>query len=178
MKTWGFISLLVALAWGEMAVAQECCDRCGCQSCRKVCRVVCDVKKVPHTTYTCECEDFCVPKRSERCGTTCECDCNGHPHRKPNFVPTCATVRTKNKLIKHVEEKEVKTYKWVVEYLCDDCCNAAACTAGGEAAAAANAPEGAVMDEEFSRPSPPMSANRPASSTKPVSFLQSIFGGK
>ena len=58
-------TLVVAFsaAW---TIAQECCVSCGCNTCiRKVCHVKCETKKVPHTEYCCECEDFCVPGERE-----------------------------------------------------------------------------------------------------------------
>jgi hypothetical protein len=108
------------------AMAQDCCHRCGCHACcHKVCRVICETKTVGEVTYTCECEDFCVPGPSIRCGTKsdCDADCEGceHCHQKPNYVPGCATVHTRKKLVRHVTQKQVPNYRWVVEYLCDGC---------------------------------------------------------
>jgi hypothetical protein len=116
-------SLLICLVGATAVAGDDCCQRCGDSQCKKVCRLVCEVKKVPVVTYTCECEDFCIPHRSQRCGTKCECDENGCPVRKPNDVPTSARQRTRKKLVKHVTEKEVKVYKWVVETVCNDCCH-------------------------------------------------------
>jgi hypothetical protein len=100
------------------------CDRCGCAApCRKVCRCVDDVKKVPKITYSCKCEDFCVPGRSEHC-VVCD-DCG---HKQHIYTPTCAEVRTRTKLVKHETVKEVPSHKWVVETLCDAC----ACKCAGQ----------------------------------------------
>ena len=118
-------SLILAFSAGK-ATAGDCCAHCGCQSnCCKVCRLVCDTKKVPKITYDCECEDFCIPGRSSICGYTCECDCEcdcgKHCHKKPNWIPSCGKVHTRHVLVKKEEIKEVKTYKCVVENLCPTC---------------------------------------------------------
>jgi len=113
------IVVALSAAW---TIAQECCVSCGCNTCvRKVCHVKCETKKVPHTEYCCECEDFCIPGPSKKCGHECTVDCNGCEKCKVNWVPQCATVHTRNKLKKIVTEKEEKTYKWVVETYCEQC---------------------------------------------------------
>lgn len=142
-----YLAAIVVLAGAASAYAGgSCCDQCGCQcQVRKVCRLTCDVKKVPKVSYTCECEDFCVPGPSKRCGCTCEVDCNGCEKCKPNQVPQCAKVRTKTKLYKHVEMEEKKVYKWVVEYVCDSCANS--CGADGACGDGACA-NGACAGEE------------------------------
>jgi hypothetical protein len=125
---------LMLVACGGTAKAGDCCDpcdHCGCQSgCRKVCRLVCETKKVPKVTYSCECEDFCVPGPSNHCVVCDECG-----NKKHVYTPTCAEVRTRTKLVKHETMEEVPTHKWVVETVCDRCagqCNAdAAPQAGG-----------------------------------------------
>jgi hypothetical protein len=120
---------LVVLIGGllsAVASADCCCEQCGCD-CRphKVCRLVPDKKKVPKITYDCECEDVCVPGPSKICGYKCECEddctCGGHMHRKPIWQPTCARVKTRVKLMKKEEIKEVCSWKWVVEDLCPQC---------------------------------------------------------
>ncbi|HJT33709.1 MAG TPA: hypothetical protein VJ783_16810 [Pirellulales bacterium] len=98
------------------------CHRCGCHTkCKKICRLVCDTKKVTKTEYSCECEDFCVPGPSHKRGYTCECDEHGHQHRKPIWQPTCAKVHTRKKLVKKEVTQEVPDYKWVVEEYCCIC---------------------------------------------------------
>ena len=116
-----FAALVIALstAW---TFAQECCCSCGCVTCvRKVCHVKCETKKVPKTIYSCECEDFCVPGPSKKCGCDCELDCHGCEKCKPHWIPQCAKVHTRNKLKKTVVDEEVKSYKWVVETFCEKC---------------------------------------------------------
>jgi hypothetical protein len=94
-----------------------CCQRCGCHAtCDKVCRVVCETKEVKEPVYDCECEEFCLPGKSQRCVTYDECGC-----RQVVYTPTCGTVRTRNKLVKRTETKKVPSYRWVVEDLCERC---------------------------------------------------------
>ncbi len=125
-------ALVLVACSSAAASAGDCrdhCDRCGCQSaCRKVCRVVCETKKVPKVTYSCECEDFCVP------GPSCHsvvCDECGK--KKHVYTPTCAQARTRKKLVKHETFEDVQSHKWVVETMCDAC----ASKSGGDTAAAA-----------------------------------------
>lgn len=107
----------------------DCCQRCGCQACvKKVCVLKVETKKVPHVTYGCECEDFCVAGPSKKCGTITEIDENGCEKCKPNWIPQCAKVYTRTKLVKKTTEKEEKVYKWVVEYVCDTCADCVAST--------------------------------------------------
>lgn len=97
------------------------CHHCGCcQNCRKVCRLKCEKKEETTTEYTCECEDFCLPGPSKKCGVKTECDCTGH-HRKIIWQPQCGHVHTRTKLVKKEVKKEVPDYKWVVEEYCCVC---------------------------------------------------------
>lgn len=89
---------------------QECCHHCGCNChVRKVCKVVCDTKKVPEVSYEVKCEDICLPGKSHKCG--CE------------WIPSCGRVKTVKKLVKVETTKTVPVYKCVVEYYCNECCN-------------------------------------------------------
>lgn len=97
------------------------CHHCGCcQNCKKICRLKCEKKKDTKTEYVCECEDFCVPGPSKKCGVKVERDCDGH-HRTILWQPTCARVRTRKKLVKKEVTKEVPDYKWEVEEYCCVC---------------------------------------------------------
>ncbi|MDX1945432.1 MAG: hypothetical protein SFU86_08485 [Pirellulaceae bacterium] len=114
--------LIGLLASSVAANGPDCCAGCGCQcACRKVCRLVCETKKVPKTTYSCQCEDFCLPGKSKHCGTICEPGCEGCPQCKPHYVPQSGGLHTRTKLVKTITEKEEKVYRWVVEYCCDKC---------------------------------------------------------
>ena len=156
-----WMAMAIVALLGATAVAQDCCDHCGCNChVQKVCRLKCETKKVPKTTYTCECEDFCIPGVSKKCGCTCECDECGHEHCKPNWVPQCAKVHTRTKLIKKVTEKEEKAYKWVVEYVCDQCaakCEACTQDAADPSASYDGGPHevNSAADGAFSQPLPP-----------------------
>src|SRR5579859_1082585 len=107
----------------------ERCDICGCQSqCQKICKIVKETKKVPVVKYDVECEDFCIPGPSSRCGKKCECECDpctGHCKHHHNWIyepSDCAQIRTKKKLVKIETTKEVPSYKWVVQKVCGHCC--------------------------------------------------------
>jgi hypothetical protein len=104
------------------ARAGHFCHRCGCQRhCKKICRLVCEKKKETKIEYGCECEDFCIPGHSKKCGVKVECDCHGHRHREIVWQPVCAKVHTRKKLVKKEITKEVPSYKWVVEEYCCIC---------------------------------------------------------
>lgn len=112
----GFLVFSLMLLSCRFAAAQ-CCDHCGCQSdCYKVCRPVCEIKKVPKVTYGCECEDFCVPGKSCRSVVCDECG-----NKKHVYTPTCGEVRTRTRLVKHENMVDKVTYKWVVETVCCGC---------------------------------------------------------
>ncbi|QDU25213.1 hypothetical protein ETAA8_02760 [Anatilimnocola aggregata] len=116
-----FAAAIVAISTA-LTIAQECCVTCGCNVCiRKVCHVKCEIKKVPKIEYSCECEDFCVPGPSKKCGYECTPGCDGCSQCKVNWVPQCAEVHTRHKLKKTTVDKEEKTYKWVVETFCEQC---------------------------------------------------------
>lgn len=76
------------------------CPHCGCPTVKKVCRLKPDVKKEKKYEYSCVCEDFCVPGRSEQCGFKWVCDEFGHKHKEIVWKPACARVHTKSKLVK------------------------------------------------------------------------------
>jgi hypothetical protein len=209
------LGLIVMAAGTATARAGDCCAHCGCNSCcRKVCRLVCETKKVPKTTYDCKCEDFCVPGPSKcvgACETCSDCDkcggcgCKWCTHKKKIYEPTCACVHTKKVLVKHVEMEEKKSYKWVVEYLCDNCackCQQAQPQPGGGDLSVPPAPGDApvppappapqdntasrsvtpsdyyegVSEEEMLAPAPPPLTGK--SATHGVSFMQSLFNRK
>jgi hypothetical protein len=134
-----FVGLLVAilLGWANAALADHgCCAHCGCSAtCQKVCRLVCDEKKVETTCWGCKIEDFCVPGPSKpecrHCKEVCEsCDTSGKEvgvRALPKnlvwteWIPGCARLYTKKKLMKKTVTTKVPSYKWVVEDLCEQC---------------------------------------------------------
>jgi len=118
MKSLYSVLILVASS-STLALAGDCskCQHCGCAAeCQKTCRLICETKKVPKLTYTCECEEFCVPGPSTRC---VECDDCGN--KKYTYTPTCAGVRTRKKVVKHETTEEQPSYRWVVEDVCGAC---------------------------------------------------------
>jgi hypothetical protein len=123
MKTFS-IALLIAVAASisTAEAGQHLCNHCGCrQNCRKVCRLICGTKKEVKTEYSCECEDFCIPGPSQKCGVKCECNRLGIKCCHAVYKPTCAKVHTKRVLVKKEVSKEVPDYKWVVEEVCCHC---------------------------------------------------------
>jgi hypothetical protein len=117
-------------ASGALAAGDCCCAHCGCAcSGQKVCRLVCEEKKVDVICWGCKCEDFCVPGPSKPGCRHCECvcgDCSAPcdctvPHAKSkafvwtDWVPGCASIFTKKKLMQKIVTKTVPSYKWVVE---------------------------------------------------------------
>lgn len=123
-------ALLLALFPLSLSTRAEeigCCHGCGNNKChlKPVCRLVCETKKVVEVVYDCECEDFCVPGPSKKCGEVCEKDCCGHDHKRILWQPSCGKVHHRHVLVKHECEKEVPHYKCVVEYVCERCCGCA-----------------------------------------------------
>jgi len=112
------------------------CADCGCScACERVCRLVCEEKKVTVVCWGCLCEDFCLPRpshvRCEHCGEVCgECQhCDPKvPHSLPKsfvwkeWTPGCPTgIHTKKKLMRQTITKTVPSFKWVVEDVCPAC---------------------------------------------------------
>ena len=146
------------------AHAAEFCHRCGCACCtEKICHVVCETKKMPKICYSCECEDFCVPGRSEHCGCHWECvtdpcdPCCTKEKKVHDWIPGCGEVYTRNKLVKTVVQEEKKTYRWVVEDLCPGCA-----ALNQEMASAATEP---ALPTEVAQPTP-VATVVPASATQ------------
>lgn len=121
---------------GHAPAGHFCCDHCGCQQpCQKVCRLVCEEKKVEVVCWGGKCEEFCLPCPGKPGCDFCEqvCDpCDEAAQKddilvKPHkFVWTewfarGAKMHTRVKLMKKVEVKKVPTYKYVVEDLCAQC---------------------------------------------------------
>lgn len=111
------------------------CGHCGCDcECQKVCRLVCEEKKVPVVCWGCKCEDFCLPGPSQPCCKNCDEVCASCADEKAgvcvepkkfvwyNWCPSeCGSVHTKTKLMKKVVIKTIPSYKWVVEDVCASC---------------------------------------------------------
>ena len=135
MALLGFVAPVLAAA--PVQAHDDCCPSCGCKPrLRKVCRLVCETEEVTETKFDCECEDFCIPGPSEKCGVERECDCKGHHGKSCRTIwkpSQCAEVRTRKKLVVKEGKKEVPKYRWVVEYVCDECgCGSNGHIAAGE----------------------------------------------
>ncbi|MBN2024914.1 MAG: hypothetical protein JW809_19210 [Pirellulales bacterium] len=93
---------------GQACHEKNCCK----PSCHKICRVVCEMKKVEKTVWVVECEEFCVPNPS-CCHDGCcrEAGCCKKPCGPP---PQCGPVRCRKKLVKKTITCEVPVYKCVV----------------------------------------------------------------
>jgi hypothetical protein len=111
------------------------CAHCGREeSCQKICRLVCEEKKVNVVCWGSKCEDFCLPGHSHRdskhCEDVCEVEkCNEEevcskprPFIWYDWIPGCSKgIATKKKLMKKTVVKTVPSYRWVVEDLCAQC---------------------------------------------------------
>jgi hypothetical protein len=149
--TFALVCLALFFVAAQTAIAGDCCGHCGgCCACQKVCRLVCEDKKVEVICWACLCEDFCLPGPGEpgckHCKTVCaDCDAcvPGAPHVEPKrfvwreWIPGCARMFTRKKLYKKIETVTVPSYRWVVEDLCphcESCCDVAAVDVATEAA--------------------------------------------
>jgi hypothetical protein len=107
----------------------------GCVSrpaCGKVCKLVCETKKIPGVGYGYECDTICIPHCSrvgcKHCDTTCcpQDDIEGCPPRIEFcwydwFACGCAKPRSIKLLTKYQAEREVCSYRWeVVDAACCD----------------------------------------------------------
>jgi hypothetical protein len=155
--------------------------------CGKVCRLVCEKKKIPGIGYGSKCETICIPGPSRQgcknCDTTC---CAGDDIKgcRPKiefswydyFACGCAQPREIRLLTKYQAEKEVPSYHWeVVDAACCDCV-----TLDGSPSKDGNiykaAPTDAalgdvlvVSDEEWTQISPKLN---PTQAVTPVEYAQ------
>jgi hypothetical protein len=138
-KLWVLLSAAtLAGVFASYVLAAECgcCSGCGCSvGCQKVCKLVCEEKKVEVVCWGCKCEDFCVPgpscRGSQHCETVCETcgdkESEGicvEPKAKVwyEWIPGCSAKKyTKTKLMRGVTTIKVPSHKWVLEDLCADC---------------------------------------------------------
>lgn len=126
--------VLLILVVGRAQSGDLPCAGCGrTGSCQKICRLVCEEKKVQIICWGSQCEDFCLPGPSKPGCQHCELVCEGDtdpksPCTKPkkfvwtDWIPAnCGKVHTKTKLMKRTVTKKVPSFKWVVEDLCAEC---------------------------------------------------------
>ena len=173
LKSAMLLGLLAALINQPALGGDCCCSECGCNDgVRKVCRLVCETKKIETVCYGCECEDFCLPGKScrgclnseEVCAEGCSEDCCAH---KPlcnlewfNWTPGCAKVHNRKKLVKYIVVKEVPSYKWKVEEVCAGCCPDSACAMGADGVPVERAADASELENA---PAPPGGPVAPAS---------------
>lgn len=165
---------------GACCQAQDGCGGCGC---RKVCKVVCEMKQVKKHVWVVECEEFCAPlpglgRGCAPCGDAiCEpgygedgCGGEGRPGPcaslyKPMVPPKCGKVRCRKKLVKKEVTCEVPVYRCVV-------------VCGGGGPGCREEPCGANAEQDGARevPKPPLPNNdvAPLPPIVGTSYLESL----
>jgi hypothetical protein len=135
---WQLPILTVLCATRLMAVADEFCLDMSRPACGKVCKLVCDTKKLTAIGYGVECKSMCIPEPSRAgCKHCAVCygkddgkSCNGCPNYPPKcefcwrdwFACGCAQPRTVRVLTKYQAEKKICWYHWeVIDAACCDC---------------------------------------------------------
>jgi hypothetical protein len=118
-----------ALAAGELNFVCDSPPTCG-----KVCRLVCETKKLTAICYGCECDEICIPgpsrpgcKHCATCGADADCGecdssctgCQGHPPAcefcwRDWFACGCAKPHPVRVLTKYQAEKEISWFHWQV----------------------------------------------------------------
>src|SRR5215213_8645845 len=109
-------------------------------ACGKVCKLVCETKKLSSIGYGCECKDICIPEPSRagckhcaacygKCAEDACGNCSSCPPKcefcwRDWFACGCAQPRTVRVLTKYQAEKKICWYHWeVVDASCCDCLN-------------------------------------------------------
>jgi hypothetical protein len=126
------------------SAASGCCRRCGHPEATRVCRKVCEMKKVKVALWGVDEEDFCLPGPSRPGCKNQECVSDPQENEKtPSYLPKLfswrdwtpsgapTTLHTKKKLMKKTVTKTVPTYRWIVEDLCVNCVEQLEQTEGG-----------------------------------------------
>jgi hypothetical protein len=137
LRTQAYLWLGILAAYGTLTLATAFaggagCDQCSANGqCSKVCRLICEEKEVEITCWGCKCEDICVPDRSQRgckhceqvCGDGDDCEIAAHPKKFVwyDWIPGCASTKTRKRLMRKTETRKVPTYRWVVEDACPCC---------------------------------------------------------
>ena len=123
------LTMIAALPAMRLEAGEICCAHCGGhERTSKVCRLVCETRKVQITCYGCKAEDFCLPGPSRPGAEHCEEVCAASlPCAQRRFVWTewfpssTADLFTRKKLQKRPLTREIPSYKWVTEDLCPHC---------------------------------------------------------
>jgi hypothetical protein len=107
-------------------------------TCGKVCKLVCETKKLTALGYGCKCKDICLPDPSrvgckhcavccgksttDACGNCTSCGPKCEFYWRDWFACGCAQPRTVHVLTKYQAEKKICWYHWeVVDAACCDC---------------------------------------------------------
>jgi hypothetical protein len=196
-------SAVLVLTVPAVRAGSICCHRCGREGCQKVCRLECDEKELEVTCWDSKCEEFCVsgPCRlgCKHCAPACgECgsargdgSCEtckacggtggfaGSSHGGKKFVwrdtiPGCAKIFTQKKLLKKVEKKKIKTYKWVLEDLCQGCRAKSDSVAVPAGTPVPPVPTAAQRDDVVLLPIPVIGANASLTDTSAATARQTL----
>lgn len=131
-------SIVIIIAFSQTVSADDFLGDCTHPGCGKVCKLVCEKKKLTSICYGCKSEDRCLPGPSIRgCKHYAVCDgnCTAKPAADCNecqpqckfcwydwFPCGCAETRSVCKLKKYQAEKEIAWYHWeVVDASCCGC---------------------------------------------------------
>jgi len=130
--------ILLTFVIEALADAPDCGSCVGPPRCRKVCKLVCDTKKLTAIGYANDCKTICLAPPS-RCGCkwcACQCgECKNDPCSccqatapkfefcwRDWFACGCARPKTIKVLTKYQCEKKIRWYHWeVVDISCCDC---------------------------------------------------------
>src|SRR6476660_7680878 len=131
-------ALAVLCTLQAVAVAEEFCLDMSRPTCGKVCKLVCDTKKLTAIGYGAECKSFCIPEPSragckhcavcygkcadDTCGNCQSCAPKCEFCWRDWFACGCAQPRTVRVLTKYQAEKKICWYHWeVVDAASCDC---------------------------------------------------------
>jgi len=136
---WQCTALVVFCATQAVAVAEEFCLDCSRPACGKVCKLVCETKKLTAIGYGSDCKDICLPNPSrsgckhcavcygkcaeDACGNCQSCQPKCEFCWRDWFACGCAQPRTVRVLTKYQAEKKICWYHW--EVVDASCCEAA-----------------------------------------------------
>jgi hypothetical protein len=149
-------ALAVLCALQVAAVAEEFCFDMPRPTCGKVCKLVCDTKKLTAIGYGSECKTISIPEPSragcKHCAICCgKCDskpcdcCQSYPPKcefcwRDWFACGCAQPRTVRVLTKYQSEKKICWYHWeVVDVACCDCVTSSGAAGATDKSAAKHA---------------------------------------
>ncbi|MBC7818932.1 MAG: hypothetical protein IAG10_18750 [Planctomycetaceae bacterium] len=135
LMTGCLLSLGLAIVAATVARAGfGCCAHCGgLEGCQKVCRLVCEDKKITVIQWGCKAEEFCDPGPNKLgCQHEDFVEDQSQDPKAPcsepkrfvwtEWIPGGHTkLYAKKKLMKRTVTKTVPSFKWVIEDLCPQC---------------------------------------------------------